>query len=208
MARSARGVVGLALLGAVVLVGCDLPYRWAWDACGAEGTFAQDGNVVMKCEGGTWTPGLTVADADSFLEAAYGIPPTPTPVPVRTGDYTVDVRSKSTGVVHRMVRLPEAFTPENMEDVVFEILDEFDRIGHPSNPNHALGFYEDFGLLYIVVIEVVDPADPLTWNILTERPIEPEFGRFLVIEGSGPGGFAQLDAARFEHSWDVVTTIE
>ena len=66
---------------AVTTAACDLPFAWIGGFCFADEDYAQNGTHVLQCENGQWVPGLTVAEADAFLQSAWGIPPTHTPVP-------------------------------------------------------------------------------------------------------------------------------
>ena len=71
------------LVGALglLLSACDLPWAKAGSPCSPEGEFAQDGTYVLKCEGGRWVRGLTIAQADAAFEVLFGVPAPPTPPP-------------------------------------------------------------------------------------------------------------------------------
>ena len=78
-----RWITGLSVLavGAVVLVGCDLPYARAGARCTKVGSYAQDESYILKCERSRrWVRGIRTAKADAAL-AFWLASLRPTPVP-------------------------------------------------------------------------------------------------------------------------------
>lgn len=69
MNRTHVAITALALSGFTAgLTGCDLPTAEANSPCSDEGSYAQDATYLLKCEGGTWRTGITVAAGNQALE--------------------------------------------------------------------------------------------------------------------------------------------
>jgi hypothetical protein len=74
-------ILGICAVITVTLAACNLPFAWIGGFCFADEDYAQNGTHVLQCENGKWIPGLTVDEADGFMQSAWGIAPTHTPSP-------------------------------------------------------------------------------------------------------------------------------